>query len=71
MVASIWTNHQTPVHTKSSPGSRESSESKKPVTQEPWILRSQVVLSSASTGTNLIYSLRATRLVKSQQSAGK
>lgn len=71
MVLSIWTNHQTLAHMKSSPGSRESSESRKLVIQELWIQRSQAALSSAFKGTILYYSLRATRLVKSQQSAGK
>lgn len=71
MVASTWISHLTQAPTKLSPGSRESSESKRPAIQELWILRSPVVSSSVWTGTNLIYPFRATRLVKAQQSAGK
>lgn len=71
MVALIWINHQIQVLTKSSPGLRESSELKRLVTQELWILKLLDVLLSALKGKLLIYKFRATRLVKSQQSAGK
>ena len=71
MVASIWINHQTQVLTKLSLGSRESLESKRPVTQVLWILKLLDVLLSVLRGKLLINDFRATRLVKSQQSAGK
>jgi H/ACA ribonucleoprotein complex subunit 4 len=71
MDASTWINHPTPVHMKSSPGSRESSELKKLATRVLSIPKSLDVSSSVLTGNFLFYHFRATRLVKSQQSAGK
>ena len=71
MAASIWINPLIQAHMKLSPGLKESFEFKKLAIQELWILRSQVALSFVYKGTKLIYKFRATRLVKSQQSAGK